>query len=57
MIVLIIVLYIVFKIGLAKVFQKAGKKWFWAFIPIADLWVWIELSDSSGAVIFVSSLQ
>ena len=52
MIVLIIMLYIVFKIGLAKVFQKAGKKWFWAFIPIADLWVWIELSDSSGAVIF-----
>ena len=52
MIVLIIVLYIVFKIGLAKVFQKAGKKWFWAFIPIADLWVWIELSDSSVAVIF-----
>lgn len=28
MIVLIIVLYIVFKIGLAKVFQKAGKNGF-----------------------------
>ena len=51
MLVLIIILYIIFKIGLAKVFQKAGKKWFWAFIPIADLWIWIQLSDSSGMVI------
>ena len=36
MIVLIIMLYIVFKIGLAKVFQKAGKNWILAFINIKE---------------------
>lgn len=51
MIVLIIAFYVVFKIGLARVFEKAGKNRLLAFIPVADLWVWVELSDSSGAVI------
>lgn len=51
MVLLIVFLYLIFKIGLSKVFQKAGRHAFLAFIPIVDLWVWIELSSSSGVII------
>ncbi|MDB5165746.1 MAG: hypothetical protein JWM00_636 [Candidatus Saccharibacteria bacterium] len=55
-IVLTLVLYIVFSIFTAKIFQKAGEAAWKAWVPVLNSWVFLELGGQKGWIALLSLL-
>lgn len=50
MVIMSLILYVVVAIGMMKVFEKAGKPAWAAWVPVYNYWIWFEVAGMPGAL-------